>query len=211
VLAGSTQNFTATWTDVNQDDTFETTWDWGDGSPDTVNSSATSPDSETHAFAAPGFYTVTFTVEDSTGRSDSASMLVIVYKPSAGHVTGSGTYAGTNSFNLSAKYNPSGTTVNGSTTFTGPGFTFASTSTDWLVISGNTGTYSGSGTYNGDAGYTYLVSVVDGGSPSSADRVRFQVTDEDGAVVYDTQPGDPIGATATTPLTSGNVTVHKGK
>ena len=76
------------------------------------------------------------------------------------------------------------------------------------MVSGNAGTYSGSGKLNGVSGYTYLVSVTDGGSPGSNDRVRFQIKDSGGAVVYDTQPGAPINATPTTTPTSGNVKVH---
>ena len=185
-----------------------TTWDWGDGSPDTTHSAATSPDSATHTYAAAGFYTVTFTVTDSTGLSDTESLMVIVYDPAAGFVTGSGTYAGGGSFSLSAKYNPSGTALTGTTSFAVPGTSFVSTSTSWLVVSGNAATYAGSGKLNGVSGYSYLVSVTDGGSPGSKDRVRFQVTDSGGAVVYDTQPGAPINATPTTIPTSGNVVVH---
>ncbi len=94
------------------------------------------------------------------------------------------------SFSLSAKYNPSGTALTGTTSFAVPGTSFVSTSTSWLVVSGNAATYAGSGKLNGVSGYSYLVSVTDGGSPGSKDRVRFQVTDSGGAVVYDTQPGD---------------------
>ncbi len=205
---GTSASFSASWTDVNEDDTHSTTWDWGDGSTDTVHSSATSPDSASHAYAAAGFYTVTFTVTDSSGLSDSATLLVIVYDPAAGKVTGSGTYAGGGSFNLSAKYNPSATAITGTSSFSAPGVSFVTTSDDWLVVSGNRGTYAGTGTYNGTGGYRFLIAVSDGGSPGSKDRVRFQVSDSGGNVVYDTQPGDPIYAAPTTTPTSGNVTVH---
>jgi PKD repeat protein len=208
VKAGTSASFSASWTDINEDDTFITTWDWGDGSPDTVNSPASSPDGVSHTYAAAGFYTVTFTVTDSTGLSDTDSLLVIVYDPAAGWVTGSGTYAGGGTFSLSAKYNPAGTAITGTTSFGVPGTSFVSTSTSWMVVTGTAGTYAGTGTLNGASGYSFLVSVTDGGSPGSKDRVRFQISDSDGDVVYDTQPGAPINAAPTTTPTSGNVVVH---
>jgi hypothetical protein len=208
VKSGTSASFSASWTDVNEDDTFTTTWDWGDGSTDTVNSSATSPDAQSHTYAAAGFYTVTFTVTDSTGLSDTETLLVVVYDPAAGSVTGSGTYSGGGTFSLSARYNPAGTAITGTSSFSAPGVTFVTATVDWLVVSGNRGTYSGTGTYNGSAGYSFVIAVSDGGSPGSKDRVRFQVTDSDGNVVYDTQPGAPVDASPTTTPTSGNVTVH---
>jgi uncharacterized protein len=206
VLVGSAQSFNATFTDVNAGESHTSKWSWGDGSPDT-NHSSTGSDSATHAYSVAGFYTVTFTVTDDSGLSDSETLLVAVYDPAAGQVTGSGTYGVGTAFSLSARYRPSGTTLSGTTTFSAPGVSFASTSTSWLIVSGNRGTYSGSGTYNGTGGFTYLVSVLDGGVPGSKDRIRLQVSDSTGTVVYDTQPGASIDALPTTALTSGNVIV----
>ena len=145
---------------------------------------------------------------DSTGLSDTETLLVIVYDPAAGWVTGSGAYAGGGSFSLSAKYHPSGASITGTSSFSAPGVAFVTTTTDWLVVSGSRGTYAGTGTYNGTGGYRFLIAVRDGGSPGSKDRVRFQVSDADGDVVYDTQPGAPIDAVPTTTPSSGNVVVH---
>lgn len=211
VLVGTTQTFNATFTDINAGESHSGTWNWGDGSPNTVHPSISGSDSATHAYAAAGFYTVTFTVTDDSGLSDSETLLVTVFDPAAGSATGSGTYAGGGSFNFSASYKKPGTSINGSTAFSAPGMSFVSTSTSWLVVSSSTATFSGSGKLNGVSGYSFLVSAFDGGSPSSSDRVRFQVKDSTGAVVYDTQPGAPVNAAPTTPLTSGNVTVHKAK
>ena len=193
---------------MNTDDTHSVTWQWGDGSADTTNESDGS-DTASHTYTAPGFYSVTVTVTDSTGLSDTESLsLTIVFDPEGGFATGSGTYNGGGSFSFSALYHPTGDTVSGSTTFRAPGVNFASTSTSWLVVTGNAATFFGQGNFNGAAGYTFLVAVTDGGSPGSKDRVRFQVSDLDGVVVYDTQPGDPINAPPTKGPTSGNVTVH---
>ena len=183
------------------------TWQWGDGTADTTNESDGS-DTASHTYVAPGFYVVTFTVTDSTGLSDSDSLMVIVYDPDGGFATGSGTYAPGGSFSFSANYHPSGNSVSGATTFQAPGLSFSSTSTSWLVVRDGRATFAGQGRLNGNAGYSFLVSVTDGGSPGTKDRVRFQVSDSAGTVVYDTQPGDPINALPTTKPTSGNVTVH---
>jgi hypothetical protein len=49
---------------------------------------------------------------------------------------------------------------------------------------------------------------VDGGSKPSLDKLRLIVWNSSGAVVYDSQPGDPPTAAPTRSLSLGNVIVH---
>ncbi len=66
------QDFAVTWTDPGAD-TFTFTWDFGDGTP-----LVTGADAETHVFVDDGVYTVTVTVTDDEGASDSTSMTVTI-------------------------------------------------------------------------------------------------------------------------------------
>ncbi|MEP7157863.1 MAG: ExeM/NucH family extracellular endonuclease [Chloroflexota bacterium] len=210
VRAGTSAAFNATFTDPNPGETHTSTWDWGDGSPDTVHSPSGGSDSASHTYAAAGFYIVTLTVTDDSGLSDTETLSVIVFDPAAGHATGSGTYSD-GSFNFSAKYNKAGTSLSGTTQLNVNGMTFVSSAYQWLVVSGNRATFSGTGTLNGVSGYSFVVSVLDGGSPGINDRIRVQISQTGGPVVYDSQPGDPISAVPTSIPTSGNITVHKPK
>lgn len=56
-----------------------TTWNWGDGSPNTVVAGA--PTTTSHTFSAPGSYTVTLTLVDAGGRSAQVSHTVAVGSP----------------------------------------------------------------------------------------------------------------------------------
>jgi PKD repeat protein len=49
-------------------------WNWGDGSPDTIGSSPTA----THTYSTPATYTVMLTVIDTTGMTDSITQVVTV-------------------------------------------------------------------------------------------------------------------------------------
>ena len=207
VRVGATGQYSASFTDANSTDTHTVSWDWGDGSQ--VNDAATSPASASHAYLHPGFYTVRFTVTDSSDLSDADTLRVVVYDPDAGHVTGGGTFSEDASFSVMVAYKQSGETLAGSMNLTAPGVTFSATEFSWLVTSGASATFKGSGTFNGDDGYTFLMAVHDGGSPGSKDRVRLRIKDSAGVVVYDTQPGDPFDATLATQPTGGNLTVHK--
>jgi len=65
-------------TDPNTGDTVLNSWDWGDGTPPSTASTATSA---THTFAAGGTYTVTQTSSDGWGKSASTTKSVTITAP----------------------------------------------------------------------------------------------------------------------------------
>jgi hypothetical protein len=88
-----------------------------------------------------------------------------------------------------------------------------------LQIEGARATIWGLGTLR-EAGATggrqarFLVSAIDGRlDGSDLDRIRIKIWDPDdgNAVVYDSQPGAPDGASPTTPLSGGSIVIHTEK
>jgi hypothetical protein len=203
-------------------------WAWGDGttSAGTVTQTGTSGSvSGSHPYAADGVYTVTLTVTNPNQQSgQSVFQYVVVYNPSAGFTTGSGSiispagaYAanplltGQANFGLNARYHSGATVPTGNTDFRFPAanLTFQSTSYDWLVITTSQAQYQGSGTINGAGNYGFLVTAQDNGG-HGADLFRLKIWDKsnNNAVVYDTQPGAATTAGPTTALGGGRIQVH---
>jgi hypothetical protein len=202
-------------------------WNWGDGTISTGTvSEANGSGSVTgsHVYASPGIYLVTLTVTDQRGASGSATAIpgVIVIDPLAGSITGTGTIngppfdlafasttAGTVTFRLDAKYVGNRPAPQGDAVFAFKAAhrTFQSTSLSWLVISGATAWCEGSGTIDRAGSYGFLVSASNRGS--KAGRIRIRLWDAaTGAVVYDSQPGSPINAAPTTPVSAGHITLR---
>jgi PKD repeat protein len=219
---------TATFTDVL--DTHTATWSWGDGttSVGTVNEAGMKV-TGTHAYTAPGLFTVSLTLTDHSGATASGtSPYVIVYDPKSGFVTGLGSM---NSPAGALMANPSLTgpalvellarypvvlnkPFTGVTAFQFPKgqIAFASTSYDWLMIQkeAKKAFYKGSGKIGGKGDYGFLVAVIDGGSKPAQDLFRIKIWNKaTGAVVYDTQPGAADTAAPTTPLTLGGLVIEK--
>jgi hypothetical protein len=196
VPVGAPVGVSAAFVDADQLDTHTASIAWGDGSvtPGTVTGTSLSG---SHVYTAAGIYTVTVTVTDQWGHSDTGTTTVVVYDAAAGFVTGGGTiqspagalrsdpsHSGKGSFQLSVGY-PSGAAVpTGSFTYALAGTTFAveTTTFDWLVVSGSTATFAGPVTVGGAAGHRAVVTVTDG---VRTDTFRLVVTDGSGAVAYD--------------------------
>jgi predicted extracellular nuclease len=130
--------------------------------------------------------------------------------PAVGKVTGNGTWAD-GSFDISVQFEPGSTAPSGSANLSVATGTLTATGFDWLSINGNRAIFQGEGTFNGETGHGFRVSVLDGGTPGTKDRIRVHIWDSDGTTVYDSQPGAPISSTPTTPPTTGNILVHKLK
>ncbi len=198
-LAGTAATVSATFTDADRLDTHTATISWGDGTS-SVATIADGAVSGSHTYAAVGLYRVTVTVTDQWGNAGSSSLdPLAVYDPSAGFATGGGwitspqgalvsapSHTGKGSFQLSAAYPAGADTPTGSLTYSlaGASFALATTSLDWLVVSGSTASASGPATLNGESGYRVTVTMTDQGK---SDTLRIVVRGSSGAVVYDSR------------------------
>ena len=68
---------------------FEVLWSWGDGTSDKISTADRQSSSSDHQYKAPGFYKVTVTVTDQSGRKSLIQLLVVV--------NGAGSFATTTS------------------------------------------------------------------------------------------------------------------
>jgi CSLREA domain-containing protein len=204
--AGSSVSIRGTFTDPGVLDTHTCTVDWDDGTPAAAGAVTESNGAGTctasRTFAAAGVYTLVMTVDDGDGGTASASTMVVVYDPRAGWVLGAGqitsaagayrpnpALTGSVVFNFVAQYFGFGPTPTGVVVVVLPGgVRFASTSLEWLVVTGFKSQVRGTGSVNGLGSYGFLVTAYDGQQPGGGgvDRFRFKLWNRaTGAVVYD--------------------------
>jgi DNA/RNA endonuclease G (NUC1) len=203
VPAGTATTIGVTFDDADTADTHTATFAWGDGTSSNATCTLGSC-TATKTYASAGIYTVTIVVTDAAGASATTTFSnVIVFDTNAGHITGGGwftTATGKANLNVNAKYLPGQSTPTGNTKFEVAGFTFNSTTYQWLVVSGSTATYRGTGTVNGTGNYGFVFTVTD----AAVDTFWIRIWDlTTGAIVYDTPRNQPLGG--------GNITVHKAK
>ncbi len=202
VQTGTPTAITVTFVDNDETDTHTATFTWANGTSSTVICDASGCTGST-TYTAAGIYDVAISVTDTAGAVATTSFAsVIVYDANAGHVTGGGwfsTASGKANLNINVKYLPGQSTPAGNTKFDAAGVAFASTSYEWLVVSGSTATWRGTGTVNGGGNYTFVATAVDG-----ADAFRIRIWDTaTNAVVYDTVANQPLGG--------GSIVIHKAK
>jgi YVTN family beta-propeller protein len=180
-------------------------------------------------FTAAGVHTICVTGDDAVPlTSNEICVLLAVYDPSAGFVTGggwidspAGAYVldpvlfGKATFGFVSKYKKGQSTPDGNTQFQfhAAGMKFKSVSYDWLVIAGKRAQYKGVGTINGAGNYGFMLFGIDGDLPGGdgIDKFRIKIWDEDNsdAVVYDNEIGVPDDADATTEISRGSIVIHK--
>lgn len=179
-------------------------------------------------FTAAGVYTIKLTINDSCQASctadqiDNMEVLVVVYDPSAGFVTGggwinspAGAYVanpgltGKANFGFVSKYAKGANVPTGETEFQFQlgNLNFHSTVDDWLVVAGTKAQYKGSGTINGTGNYGFLLTATDG----TPDKFRIKIVNKTTSlVVYDNAPGsDDIDTSVQTALGGGSIVIHK--
>jgi hypothetical protein len=161
--------------------------------------------------------------DDDTGAK-TASVMVVVYDPSAGFVTGGGwinspagaykvdeSLSGKATFGFVSKYKKGATVPTGTTQFQFDvaGLSFYSEAYEWLVVNqgGTNAQFKGSGTVNGALDpngnpFKFMIWATDG----SPDKLRIRIWWEADGIetdVYDNGVEQAIGA--------GNIVVHTSK
>jgi hypothetical protein len=172
---------------------------------------------------AVGVYKVTATITDPNYVGSETGYLAI-YDPSAGFVTGggwirysasacrlsaclgtTGTY--TADFGFVSKYQKGATVPTGTTRFEfhAGALNFASTSYEWLVVSGSRAQFKGVGTINGRGNYGFLLTAVDG----TTDSFRMKIWDRDAGGDEDNTVFDNGGETLLNKITgNGSIVIH---
>lgn len=228
VSVGTPIDVSATFSDPDEKDSWTALWEWGDGefSEGSISDFTILGN---HSYDLPGVYTLTVTVTDSYGASDTMSFqYIVVYDPDGGFVTGGGwiyspagayvldeSLEGKATFGFVSKYKKGTTIPDGQThfTFTVADFNFHSSSYDWLVIAWSKAIYKGVGTINGMGEYKFMISAIDGDRlGDQPDKFRIKIwADVDGEeqLVYDNQLGADIGEDPTTVLGGGSIVIHK--
>lgn len=190
----------------------------------------------TYSFTAAGVYTVKLAMNDSCGGSGTADqmngieLLVIVYDPSAGFVTGGGwidsppgayvadpTLTGKANFGFVSKYLKGAQKPTGQTEFQfkAGDLNFHSSTYQWLVVSGPRAQYKGTGQINGAGNYGFLLSGTDGQitGGGGVDKFRIKIWDIDnsGAIVYDNVLGtsDDIDKVNPQAIAGGSIVIHR--
>jgi hypothetical protein len=212
VTINTSFNATATFNDPagSLDSTYNATWNWGDGSPETVSatwSGSSGTASRSHTYANPGVYTITVQIQDKDGGNSNTSTFEYesVYDPQPNtHFGAARLYTdpstnGQAQFGVSARYSGSNAVGNVSLKVNAATVNFVSTSISSLVVANNKATLRGTGTLNGTSGYTFLVTGLDGSGGNG--KIRFQIKDSGGNIAYDTQPGASDVTNPTTTVT----------
>lgn len=230
---GATVTVTGDLDDPGTNDSHLCSLAWDDSTTSAGSVSETDGEgtcSATHVYANPGVYTITMTVDDGDGGTASDSVMVVVYDPSAGFVTGGGwiespagaypaqpTLTGPASFGFVSKYQKGAATPSGSTEFQfrAGDLNFHSESYQWLVVAGAKAQYKGSGKVNGASGYKFLVTVTDGqvSGGGGVDKFRIKIWDSAGVVVYDNALGASEDLDSANPqaITGGSIVIHAKK
>jgi probable HAF family extracellular repeat protein len=187
--AGVLLSFSAAFNDVDVNDTHKARWSWGDGSTDAAiinEKNAAGSASAQHTFGAPGIYTVTLTVTDSSGQSTAVQRKVTVGGAGA-YVAGQGWFMspagasrmghnkpGIASFAVLAGAGADAGKAQGQASFqfNAAGISFRSDQVDSQSVHGSGVQLSGRGSVNGTGGYHFMMHSAPG---SGNDRIRVRI------------------------------------
>ena len=185
----------------------------------------------THMYENAGVYSIELEVVEGDGTAVTKTIMVVVYDPSAGFVTGGGwinspagaytpdpDLVGIATFGFVSKYKKGADVPTGNTVFQFHvvDMIFKSSSYDWLVIAGARAQFKGEGTINGVSGYRFLLTAIDGALPggSGVDKFRIKIWRiSDGQIIYDNKLGesDDIDQTDPQEIGGGSIVIHKDK
>lgn len=225
VRVASSFEVSAALSDAGADDTHVATIDWGDGTESTGTVAAAGGAgtvSGSHAYAAPGLYSIVMRVADDDGGTCdiAAATSVVAYDPRAGWVTGAGVLDSPAGallaepdlearvlFGFVSRYPRGNDVPRGSARFRirAAGFHFVAHAQEWLVVdrAAATAQFECRGRVNGrlsPSGKPYRCTVWagDGGGVGGADTLRIRVwydsPDGSRVLVYDNGDGQTIRA-----------------
>lgn len=186
--AGATLSFSVSFTDVDVGDTHTASWDWGEGAvqPALVNERNGSGNvSGQHVYQAEGEYRVRLTLTDSSGRSTTVRLDLIVVDQDPCVASGQGWFMSPpGAVRLApasqgvAAYAFAAPTHHGhgkpALSFTGPGLRFRADTFKAETMRGERVRYSGTGSVNGHGGYRFLLSALKNAVPGD-DQHRFMI------------------------------------
>lgn len=208
-------------------DTHSCSVSWGDG---TITAGALSAGicTASHSYSDAGVYNIQMTVADDDTGSAVEPVMVVVYDPSAGFVTGGGwinspagaykpneDLSGKATFGFVSRYQKGASVPTGNTAFQFQvgGFEFYSTNYEWLVVNqaATNAQFKGSGLINGAVdpngkSYKFMLWAVDGVTSGGPDTFRIRIWWEDEVGehdVYDNSVAQAIGG--------GSIVVHTSK
>jgi hypothetical protein len=182
-------------------------------------------------YTTAGVHSISLTATDAAGNTNTSeeSILLAVYDPSGGFVTGGGwitspagayysepTLTGKATFGFVSKYQKGAKVPTGQTEFQfrTADLNFKSTSYEWLVVSGPRAQYKGIGTVNGSGEYGFLLTAIDGAitGGGGTDKFRIKIWDKaTGAIIYDNELGTGDTSDPTTVISGGSIVIHKDK
>ena len=227
---GTPINFTGSFTDNPGIHTV--TWAFDNLTLTGTVNETTGAVSGNYTFAATGVYKVSLTVTDGCGGTgiantiDSLDLLIVVYDPNGGWVTGGGWISspagayvpnplltGKANFGFVSKYQNGNSVPTGNTEFQfkAGNLNFSSTSYEWMVIAGARAQYKGAGTINGSGDYRFMLTAIDGQGPGGGGQDKFRIriwNNAGGGLVYDNQLNAPDTANPTTILGGGQIVIH---
>ena len=215
---------------TNDTHTCSIAWDDGNTTSGTVSESGGAGTcSGSHTFASAGVYTIAVTVTDDDGGSGTDTVMVVVYDPSAGFVTGggwidspAGAYAadpsatGRANFGFVSKYKKGATVPEGSTEFQfqAGSLNFHSDTYQWLVVNSNgcRAQFKGTGTVNGAGAYGFMLWAYDGNCAAEPGPDKFRIKIWNGSDETDVVYDNGFSAYSTgQPLGGGSIVIHTVK
>lgn len=221
IRIGQSIDATVVFSDPDVGDTHTATWGWGDGTITTVPANVPSV-MASHVYAYAGVYTVTTTITDAAGESDTEIFqYVVAYDPNGEFVSGAGiihsplgaytadpSLEGMARFGFVSKYQKGANVPAGNTEFHFKiaNLDFKSTSYQWLVVAGSKAQFKGTGTINGMGDYGFMLTAIDG----SPDKFRIKIWDKaTGEIIYDNLLGASDTADPSTAIQGGSIVIHK--
>jgi hypothetical protein len=190
ILLGATFNASATFSDINLDDTHTAVWDWGDetntsGTVTEVNGSGSVNDS--HSYSSAGEFTITLTVIDNASFSGTSIRNVTVISANVAPVVGEiNAPVDPIQVNTAINVDANFTDLNQDNTHTAVWDWGDGTSSPGAVTEENgNGSVTGSHIYNEAGVYTINLTVTDNSNLSDSEEFKY-------VVVY-----DPLGGFVT--------------